>query len=274
MDFLISFLNTVLPILYFTATYLYALYFFREEEFAARYMTRFLRVTAALHFFEVFLRGIYYRHYPLANLYEAATVLALAITLIYLYIEYRIQVKTTGYFILVFVFFLQLFSSAFISFGRGIPEILQSPFFIFHTTAAILGYSALAISAMYGIMYLLLFHDIKSSRFGVIYSRLPSLEVLSEMNIKAAILGFSFLTVAILLGGVWSYMLFHKLFNPDPKIIIALITWLVYGLVILGSKRLGWTGKRVAFLSLMGFGIILFSMVAMNLFLNSFHVFR
>ncbi len=274
MAFLISFLNVVLPLLYLVCTYYYAVVFFRGEALAERRSSLFLRLTVLVHLMEVVLRGFYYHHFPLATLFEAATVLALAISLIYLYIESRLHIKTTGYFILILVTFTQILSSAFIDFVKEIPEVLHSPLFIFHTSFAILGYAALAISAIYGLMYLLLFYDIKSSHFGVIYSRLPSLEILNEMNYRAAVLGFVFLTIAILLGAVWTNVLYSQPVNLDPKILIGTLTWLIYGLEIFGKRFLGWAGKRLAYLSLSGFVVILFSMLAVNLVLTSFHRFN
>ncbi len=274
MEFLVSFLNTLLPILYFIAAYLYGMFLFRDDRFAERYMQKFLRFTVLLHLIEVVLRGIYYKHYPLASVFEAMATLALALVLIYLYLEQRLKVKTTGYFVLILVFFLQLFSSAFVSFTREIPAILHNPLFGFHTTAAILAYASLAISSLYGIMYLLLFYDIKRSRFGVIYNRLPSLEVLSELSQKAAGIGVFFLTIAIIIGFVWAEMIFNKFHVLDPKIVVVYLTWLIYLLQLVGGRILKWGGRRLAFLSVGGFAVIIFSMLAVNFLMTSFHVFQ
>ncbi|GAB4374653.1 MAG: cytochrome c biogenesis protein CcsA [Calditrichia bacterium] len=274
MEFVISFLNTILPIFYFVSTYLYGMFFFKNDIFAEKYMSHILRFTVALHFAEVVLRGWYYQHFPLASIFESLSVLALAAIMIYLYLEIRLKVRTTGFFILVLVFVLQLISSAFISFTHDIPEILHSPYFAIHTSAAILGYSGLAISFLYSVMYLLLFHDIKGSRFGVIYNRLPSLETLAGLNYKAAAVGFSFLTLAILVGSYWSNKVFGQFFAVDPKILVAYLTWLIYGIELLGGRYLKWSSRRLAYLSLSGFGIILFSMIAVNLLMTSFHEFK
>ncbi len=274
MELVISFLNTVLPVFYFIATYLYGMYFFREDTFAEKYMSPVLKTTVFIHFVEIVLRGWYYHHFPLASVAEAMSVLALAAVLIYLFLETRLNVKTTGYFILVFVFFLQLFSSAFISFTKNIPDILHSPLFSVHTSMAILSYSGFAISFLYSLMYLLLFHDIKSSRFGVIYSRLPSLEVLSGLNYSSAAVGFSFLTLAMFLGVIWSRNVFGSYFVDDPKIFLVYATWVIYGTELFGGKVLKWSNKKLAYLSLGGFIFIVLSVVAVNLFFTSFHEFR
>ncbi len=274
MEFVISFLNTILPVLYFVTTYLYGMYFFRDDPFAEKYMSPMLKITVSIHFVEIVLRGIYFSHYPLASIAEAFSVIALAAVSIYIYLEFRLKVKTTGYFILVFVFFMQLFSSAFISFTHDIPDILHNPLFSFHSSAAVLGYSGFAISFLYSLMYLLLFHDIKTRRFGVIYSRLPSLEVLSGLNYNSALIGFSCLSLAIVIGTFWSHKIFGSLVNLDPKILVAYATWVIYGLELFGGKIFQWSNKRLAYLSVSGFVFILFSMVAVNLFLTSFHEFK
>ncbi len=274
MEFVISFLNMVLPILYVGVTYLYGKYLFRKDSFAEKYMSKALKITVFIHFLEVVLRSWYYDHFPLASIFEAFSVLALAAALVYVYLEIKLKVKTTGYFILVFVFILQFISSAFIQYTRDIPEILHNPLFAFHTSTAVLGYSGFAISFLYSLMYLLLFYEIKGSKFGVLYDRLPSLEILSGLNYNSAIVGFVFLTIAILFGGFWSAHVFGKFVPADPKIVIAYLTWIIYGLELFGGRFLQWSNKRLAYLSLSGFAIILFSMLAVNLFLTSFHDFQ
>ncbi len=273
MIYLISLGNVLLPLLYLLALILYGLYFFRNDKSLEPYLSPLLRITVLIHFAEVVFRGIYFSHFPMAGIFEAATVMALAIAVIYLYIETRIKEKSTGYFILLLVFSLQLISSAFIDFVDDIPEILNNPLFIFHTSAAILGYTGLAISALYSVMYLLLFKEIKKKRFGLIYSRMPSLAVLEEMMMKAAWLGIGFLTLAILLGIYWSFEIFGTFVYSDSKIIIALITWVFYMVGMLVKKYRSISGKKVAMISLSGFSLIVVSLLAVNLFFQSFHKF-
>ena len=274
MEFVVSFLNMALPLLYFCATALYGIYFFRDERWAEKIMSNFLKFTVLVHFLDVLLRVFVYSHFPLASIFEAAMIISLAVGLVYIYIEYKINVKSTGFFVLIFIFILQFFSSAFIFHVYKIPEILHSIFFVFHTSSAILGYSAFAISALYSLMYLMLFHEIKAGHFGVIYRRMPSLSILSEMNNKAARIGLFFLTLAIILGSIWSSTIFKKFINLDPKIIVAYLTWVIYSVQVFGSMIKEWSGKRLSMISLAGFAIIVFSMALVNTILTSFHEFK
>lgn len=273
MKALVNFFNVLLPILYLTATFLYSQSFFRSDRFARKYKSLFLKITALVHLLMVVVYGIYSRRFPIGNVFEFASVLALAIVFIYLLIEFRLKLKTTGLFILSVVFPLQLFSSLFYDPGYQLPNVLHSPMLIFHTSTVILGYAALFVSALYALMYLLLFYELKSAQFGVIYRKMPSLEELSEMNIRAAMIGFFFLTITIFLGMMWRKSAFPDVAHFDPKVIATYIIWTLYGVMILGKKFGSWTGKWLAYISLGGFVIIIFSVVVVNAFLTSFHQF-
>ncbi len=273
MNLLINILNILLPMLYGISIILYGLYFFRSSHWAKKHMSRILKSTASLHLVFILIRGFYYNYFPSANIFEMATVVALAITLIYLFIEYRLNIESTGLFILIVAFLLQLFSSTFISFEKSLPEILKSPMFILHTSTVILGYAALFVSTLYGIMYLLLFHDLKSAQFGVVYSKMPSLEELSEMNVRAAIIGFFLLTITIFFGILWRKSVLPEVKHFDPQVIAAYLVWVVYGLMIYGKKIGHWTGKWLAYISISGFMIIILSILVVKMITKSFHQF-
>lgn len=111
MEYLINFLNTLLPILYFISTFLYAKSFYRQDEWAENSKGAALKITAVVHLVEILLRGIHYQHHPILSIYEAASFLALSIVLIYLYLEFRLPIKTTGYFT-IFSFLCSFCSSS------------------------------------------------------------------------------------------------------------------------------------------------------------------
>jgi len=153
-----------------------------------------------------------------------------------------------------------------------VPEILRSQIFSFHVSAAVLGYSAFIVAAVYGLLYLLLYHQIREKTFGLVFRRLPSLDVLDRMNFYAVVAGFVLLTVAIVLGAVWSTHLFGRV-KPDPKVLVAVGTWLLYGGAIAARGLVSWRGPRMAYTSLVGFLVVLFSLFAVNFFLTRFHLF-
>ena len=91
------------------------------------------------------------------------------------------------------------------------------------------------------------------------------------MNRTSVSIGLGVLVVALLLGIVRASELWATL--ADPKILWALITLAVY-VFLLWVDRRGWEGRRVALLSIFGFGVVLFSYTVVNLYFPTAHNFR
>lgn len=268
----INLLNTLLPMLYAIATVNYSIDFFREDPFAKRIARPLLGVVLTLHLLFIALRTAQYEHLPMASIFEVMTLVAFALAAVYCYLESSARTHKTGMFVVAFAFVFQTISSAFVSNDTTFPEILRSPLFAIHTGSAVLGYTAFAVSAIYGVLFLLLYHDLKASRFGIVYQRLPSLEVLARMSLRAATVGVVFLTVTIVIGVVWASQQFEG-FYGDPKFILTVVVWLVYAAGVALHHWLGWSGRKTIYFSLVGFALIVFSVVAAKLWLPSFHGF-
>jgi len=269
----INALNILLPTFYVLTWAFYTLLFFRNDPFAERFAPVLLYSSALLHAADLAVRTVHYRHFPIATVFEAFSLLAFSILVVYIIIEWRTGVRTTGTFILGIVFTFQLVSSAFIALPTSFSELLWDPIFVMHVATAILGYSGMAISAVYGLLYLMLFYDIKKRRFGLIYKQLPSLEVMSGFTYRAAILGFAFLTIAMVLGLMLLVEVYGTYWTWDPKVAVTFVAWLIYSVGVGAGRLWGWSARRVAFASIMGFLVILFSLVVINLFSTTFHEF-
>ena len=121
-------------------------------------------------------------------------------------------------------------------------------------------------------MYLLLYKSLKSKKFGVVFERLPSLDVLSKMGFGSVLLGWLFLSATIILGVVMSLEMFPE-FYRDPKFITTIAVWLVYGATVLAYLVFGWRGARSVYLSLAGFFFAILAMLGSALLWSSFHKF-
>ena len=96
----------------------------------------------------------------------------------------------TGPFIIILSFIFQLISSLFIQDLSEVKDVLRSNLLGVHVISALLGYSGFTISAVYGFLYLVLYKDIKLNKFGLIFNRLPNLEVLERLSLYSAVIGF------------------------------------------------------------------------------------
>jgi ABC-type transport system involved in cytochrome c biogenesis permease subunit len=59
----------------------------------------------------------------------------------------------------------------------------------------------------------------------------------------------------------------------DPKIIVALVCWSVYSFELFAARRIGWGGRRAAYLSALGFAIVLLNFVPISYFFTKSHNF-
>jgi ABC-type uncharacterized transport system permease subunit len=260
-------------VLYALSVAAYAQGYAREGSAGDRLGPTTLRAAVLVHIFYLSVRGVLEGHLPLASVYDFLSATGLSMAVVYLYVESREGIRTTGIFVLPFIFLIQIVSSAYGGQTTPEPVPLRPIWFELHTLTAVLGYSAFAVSAIYGILFLVLYRDIKANRFSFFYRRMPPLEALAQMNIRAAEGGLVLLTLAIALGVGW---LRRSGAGPltDPKIWLTLLVWCVFAFAILAYHRFGWRGPRAIYMSLIGFTTLLLSRVAVDLFFHSFHSFR
>lgn len=271
---LVDVFQVSLPFLYAALVGVYALAFFRNARSLELLKTRALAVVLLCHLVYLIARTAAFDHPPITNVFEILTLLAAAMAFSYLYIELRTQVRNTGVFILAVAFLFQTVSSIFVRDLVEIPEYLHSLVLGFHVSTALFGYTGISLSAVYGLLYLMLYHDIKSSRFGLIYNRLPNLEGLETLSHKAEVFGFVMLGIAILIGVVWLPAVFADFSYLDPKLVATLAIWVLYAAGLWAKRKFGWKGRKTMVLSLVGFGVIFFSMMVVNTYLSSFHRFH
>jgi cytochrome c-type biogenesis protein CcsB len=76
--------------------------------------------------------------------------------------------------------------------------------------------------------------------------------------------GFIFLTAGIITGAVWANSAWGRYWGWDPKETWSLITWFVYATLLHARMTRGWHGKRIAYLSILGFAAVLVTYFFVN----------
>ncbi|MBD3162876.1 MAG: hypothetical protein GF346_10735 [Candidatus Eisenbacteria bacterium] len=272
MEPILPVLRCAVPTLYALVVALYAVLFLGRGRRLGRLAGTVLPTTLVAHllFLVAFVEAN--ERIPLAALPEILSVIAFMTALAYYAVERSTGNRSTGLFVLAFSAILQWGSSGRIALVQDVPELLRNPAFGLHTATAILGYAAFAVSAIYGLLYLFLYQELKTNRFGRFYRKLPPLEILGKMNIRAAVLGLVSLTIGILSGIVWAARL-HPGFLSDPMFLMTGVVWLVFAFGVFAHYRLGWRGKPTVYVSISGFLLMGIVLVAVNLFLQTFHRF-
>jgi ABC-type uncharacterized transport system permease subunit len=127
---------------------------------------------------------------------------------------------------------------------------------IVHIVLALLGLAAFAFAAGVGALYLWQIRVLKSRPTAAVARRMPPLEVLDSLNFLAAAFGFPFLALSVL--GSWLFVPSTSGGNwwVDPTVMATLLGMLVY-VVLFGTRAFfGWYGRRIAWLTVIGFLVI------------------
>jgi len=216
-----------------------------------------------------------YGHAPLSNMYESLVFASWAIMIIYLVFELRVRQRALGVFPALFSFL----AMAYASFSKDIDSKIQplvpalkSNWLIAHVMTCFLGYASFAVSFGISLLYLIRkrFPEDPNQDGGFI-AFLPGASQLEWFNYQLVLFGFLWLSVGIITGSVWANSAWGAYWSWDPKETWSLITWFIYAALLHARNLKGWKGERVAWLSVIGFGCVLFTDFGVNFLLSGLH---
>jgi len=274
-------MNVVPFVLYAAACVAYAWHFTRRQTAVGRAATTLLVAAALAHTFVIGMRTMEIGYVPIAGTTSAISTFVWLLALAYLYTEMTTDERAMGTFILPLLVGLQAIP-AFQPAAEERAAVLQGPLFGLHVSSLLFAYASFALACVIGITYVLLFKEIKAKHLGFFYARLPSLQVLDSMNQRAIAVGWIFLTIGLIVGAIWTPQArasaagdprVQAMGLQDPKIFVALLCWAIYSFEAFAARRLGWGGRRAAYLSAFGFAIVLLNFGPISYFLTKSHNF-
>ncbi len=275
-------MNVVPLVLYAAALVAYAWHFAQRSPLLGRTATTLLVAATLAHTFAIGMQTMEFGHVPVAGATSAISTFVWLLALAYLYTEMTTDERAMGVFILPLLVALQTIPVVHPGVEDRAP-VLQGPLFGVHVSSLLFAYASFALACVIGITYVLLFKEIKAKHLGFFYARLPSLQVLDRMNQGAIVIGWIALTIGIIVGGIWAAQarVGYASGDPrvqamsllDPKIFVALLCWFVYSFELFAARRIGWGGRRAAYLSALGFAIVLLNFVPISYFFTSSHNF-
>lgn len=96
--------------------------------------------------------------------------------------------------------------------------------------------------------------------------------LMDEITYRAVVIGFPLFALGgLLFAMIWAQIAWSRYWGWDPKEVWALITFLFYAAFLHFRLSKGWEGERTAWLAIIGFGIIVFNQVFVNLVIAGLH---
>jgi cytochrome c-type biogenesis protein CcsB len=99
-----------------------------------------------------------------------------------------------------------------------------------------------------------------------------NLDLVDEISYRSVLIGFPVFTLGgLVFAMIWAQIAWTRFWGWDPKEVWALITWLFYAAFLHLRLSKGWHGEKSAWLAVIGFIIIMFNLVAVNLVIAGLH---
>jgi cytochrome c-type biogenesis protein CcsB len=257
---------------YFLGTLAFLAYLLAgKKETFSRFSLITTGIGFAFHTITLITRMFESGYVSLTHLSDAMDFFAWSLVMVFLLVEFRFRIHVLGSFVLP-IALISLLSGAVLPTEIRSPDTVMHRAWVYiHTALALLGAVAFAIAFLVGVMYLIQERLLKSKQFNNLYNKLPSLDLLDDLNNKAVILGFGLLTMGIIIGA-WGAG-YVSGWYWDPREIFSLAIWLFYLIVLHGRITVGWRAKKAAYLAIIGFIGVIFSFVGVDLIWKGQHSF-
>jgi ABC-type transport system involved in cytochrome c biogenesis permease subunit len=97
-------------------------------------------------------------------------------------------------------------------------------------------------------------------------------EDLDEISYRSIAIGYPVFTLgALIFAMIWAHEAWGRFWGWDPKEVWALITWLFYAAYLHLRLSVGWQGAKSSWLAVLGFLIVMFTLVGVNLVIAGLH---
>lgn len=250
-------------LLYLAGTVCFLVYLLRRSEALSMVSLWLTAAGFVTHSIALLLRIWSGAGAPLASFQEALSFFSWMLVLVFLAVEFRHRIHVLGSFIVPLALVSLVSATALPDRVPTIGPSLRTVWL--HVTLSMLGTVGFAVAFVAGLMYVIQDGLLKSKRFNVLYSKLPPLDFLDNLNQRSIILGFPLLTLGIITGAISGEFSKGSYLNWNPEQVWALVTWMFYLVVLLGRLTVGWRAKRAAYLTIIGFAGVVLTLIGVVL---------
>ncbi len=203
---------------------------------------------------ELAVRGVAAGRWPLANRYEFGLCFLWALLGVYLLLEFATSERRWGGFGIAAALVVATMTLARPVEERAISPLtpaLRSFWLPIHGLTAAIGYGACTLAGALALMELVRPGGERGAGW-------PPPERIEQGMGRAASLGFPWLTLSILTGGIWAEAAWGRYWGWDPKETWSLAVWLAYLLFFHLRAARGWRSCRLAGMLVAATALLLF----------------
>ena len=133
--------------------------------------------------------------------------------------------------------------------------------FMLHIVSSLLAYGLFGIVTLFAVLILLLNRNLHRRRASALSNFLPPLLSLEKLMFRGMLAGFVLLTYSVVSGTFFAESVFGKPLTFTHKTMFGILSWLIYGGLLLKHSMTAWRGKKAAVWTIIGFVSLLLAYV-------------
>lgn len=145
--------------------------------------------------------------------------------------------------------------------GGHVLANAASPAFRVHFVIAMLAYSLFTLAALHAMLMAVAGRQLHNARFSRLLAGLPPLLTMEALLFRLISIAFVLLTLTLVTGLLFSETLFGQALRADHKTVFAVISWLLFGSLLVGRWLWGWRGRVALRWTLAGFVALMLAYV-------------
>lgn len=231
------------------------------------------------HLTATILRGVAAERVPWSNMYEFALTATTAIVLIYLLVNFWVDIRFLGVLVTGLVLlFLGVTRVNYYVEVVPLPPALDSYWLVIHILVAVLATAFFTLS--FGLSVVQLVQSRRQNRLAenlpskaAFLNSFPDADRLENLAYRVTIIGFVFWTFTLIAGSIWAEHAWGRYWGWDTKEVWTFVIWVLYAGYIHARATRGWRGDRSAWLAIVAYSAVIFNYAIVNVFFKGLHAY-
>lgn len=230
-----------------------------------------------LHAAATVLRGIGAERVPWANMYEFALTATLSIMLIFVIVQFFVDLRFLGILATgLVVLFLMVSRVNYYVPIVPLQDALNSYWLVIHILVAVLSIGLLTLAFGLSIVQLLQSRRERIQKTDAVESMkmlrgFPHSERLENLAYRLSVVGFVLWTFTLVAGSIWAEAAWGRYWGWDTKEVWTFVIWVLYAGYIHARATRGWRGTPSAWLNIVGFIAIIVNYAIVNVYFEGLH---
>ena len=137
----------------------------------------------------------------------------------------------------------------------------DQPMFMTHLVIALLAYSLFTFAVLHALLMAVAERSLHQKSSPLKLPHFPPLMTMETLLFRVIAIGFLLLTLTLASGILFSEQLFHQALKLNHKNVFAILSWLIFGSLLIGRYIYGWRGRIAIRWTIGGFIVLLLAYI-------------